>query len=172
MMKRLMIALLLAAACGRRAQVPRDTQLWRIDAPWVSRQGASVRTAPGTILVFRSSGEYVELHCQLIEQLDQTVYLRTGGQFIAAVGRWKQDGDTVNVTREKVGQRIAVPFGGGVHPLCRNPQLSFQVNGNTVSGNAGEKTPGTYAPVTRLVAPDFESYVDEAKRSPIACAQK
>jgi len=88
------------------------------------------------------------------------------------VGRWKQDGDTVNVTREKVGQRIAVPFGGGVHPLCRNPQLSFQVNGNTVSGNAGEKTPGTYAPVTRLVAPDFESYVDEAKRSPIACAQK
>ena len=155
-----------------RAAVPLNTQLWRIDAEWLTPPGANVRTAPATILVFRSGGEYVELHCQLIEQPDTTVYIRSGGQFISAVGKWKQDGDTITVTREKIGENIAKPFAGGVHPLCRHAQLTFKITGNAVSGSAGEKTSGTYAPVTRLVAPDFESYVNEAKSSPITCVQK
>lgn len=170
-MKRWLPVLLVAAAC-HRAVVPRDTQLWRVDAPWLTPPGAAVRTAPGTILAFRSSGEYVELHCQLIEQPDQTVYIRSGGQFIAAVGKWKQNGDRIDVTREKVGENIAKPFAGGVHPLCRDAHIEFRIDGQSVTGQAGEKTPGTYAPVTRLVAPDFESYVNEAKRSPIECGQK
>lgn len=171
-MKRLLFVFLLAAACGHRAVVPRDTQLWRIDAPWVTPPGTNVRTAPATILVFRTSGEFVELHCQLIEQPDQTVYIRSGSQYIAAVGKWKQNGETIAATREKIGENISVPFAGAQHPLCKHAQLTFHIEGNAVSGSAGEKTPGTYAPVTRLVAPDFESYVNEAKRSPVTCVQK
>lgn len=155
-----------------RPVVPLNTQLWRIDAEWVTPPGASVRTAPATILVFRSGGEFVELHCQLIEQPDSTVYIMSGGQFIAAVGKWTQKGDTITATREKIGENIAKPFAGGVHPLCRHAQLTFRITGQSVSGSAGEKTPGTYAPVTRLVAPDFESYVKEAKNSPVTCVQK
>lgn len=168
-MKRFVFVCLLVAACSREAKVPLDTQLWRLDAEWMTPQGASVRTAPATILVFRSSGEFVEVHCQLIEQADQTVYIRSGAQYISAVGKWKQDGSKIRATREKIGERIATPFSGGVHPLCRHADLTFEISGNTVSGSAGEKTPGTYAPVTRLVAPDFESYVNDAKRSPITC---
>lgn len=169
-MKRFVFVLLMLAACSRPAKVPLDTQLWRLDADWMTPQGATVRTAPATILVFRTSGEYVEVHCQLIEQPDQTVYMRSGAQFISAVGKWRQSGATIHVTREKIGEKIARPFAGpGVHPLCRHADLTFQISGNSVTGNAGEKTPGAYAPVTRLVAPDFESYVNEAKRSPITC---
>ena len=171
-MKRFFFLCLFLAACSHRARVPLDTQLWRLDAPWLTPPGANVRTAPATILVFRTSGEFVELHCQLIEQPDQTVYIRSGGQFISAVGKWTQNGDRIEAERQKIGESIAKPFAGGVHPLCKPAGLTFDIAGNTVSGSAGEQTTGTYAPVTRLVAPDFESYVNEAKRSPITCVRK
>src|SRR5436305_7998991 len=122
-MKRLTLALLMLAAC-HRTQVPLDTQLWRIDGAWLTPNGANVRTAPATILVFRSSGEYVELHCQLVERADETVYIRDGSRFISAVGRWTQNGDTINAAREKIGQNIAKPISGPVHPLCRHAQLT------------------------------------------------
>ena len=36
----------------------------------------------------------------------------------------------------------------------------------SISGNAGGSQEGLYSPVTRLVAPDFEFYVKEARQSP------
>lgn len=170
-MKKILVVAFLLAACRHRPSVPLDTQLWRIDGPWLNPPSTNVRTAPATILVFRSSGEYVELHCQLIEQPDSTVYIQSGTQFLAAVGHWKKEGDRITAVREKIGENISVPFKGGVHPFCKHAQLTFQITGNSVTGTAGVKTPGTYAPVSRLVAPDFESYVKEAKRSPITCGQ-
>ncbi len=143
--------------------VPKDRPLWYIEGQWVTPRDANVRTALATIIVFRSSGEFVEYHCRLIEQPDATVYIASTGSRVVSVGRWKQEGGRVTATRQKVFRSAG--RSSGREPLCDQPQLEFHVDGNSVSGPAG-----TYAPVTRLVAPDFESYVNEAKRSSITCS--
>ncbi|HSP16523.1 MAG TPA: hypothetical protein VLV78_17395 [Thermoanaerobaculia bacterium] len=162
-MKRLLVlsvAIVLLAAC-KRNPVPTDRQLWRIEGEWVTPRDANVRTVLATIVVFRSSGEFVERHCRLIEQPDTTVYIASTGPQVVAVGVWKQSGAVVTATRQKILRSARV---AGPEPLCDHPHLTFRVEGNVVSGESG-----TYAPVTRLVAPDFESYVNEAKRSSVTC---
>jgi hypothetical protein len=153
--------ILITLACSR-TPVPRDRPLWRIEGQWVTPRDANVRTALATIIVFRSSGEFVEVHCRLIEQPDTTVYIASTGARVVSVGRWKQDGARVTATRQRVFRSTGSK---GREPLCDQPRLEFHVDSNSVSGQSG-----TYAPVTRLVAPDFESYVNEAKRSSITCS--
>jgi hypothetical protein len=159
----LSLAIASLVACNR-PQVPKDRQLWRVEGQWVAPSNANVRTAVGTIIVFRSSGEFVERTCHLIEQQDSTVYIARTGAQVVAVGVWKQSGDVVTATRQRI---FRSPRGASPDPLCSKPHPTFRVDpgGNSVTGEEG-----TYSPITRLVSPDFESYVDEAKRSPVTCS--
>jgi hypothetical protein len=137
-------ALLFLAACHREPSVPINVQLWRADGPWVSTKESSARKARATILVFRSDHEFVMI-----------------------VGRWEQRGSSVMATHSKIAR--SQPFRGARDPLCDPTQLRFQVSGNSVIGNAGVMGTGAYSVVTRFVAPTFESYVKEARQSPISC---
>lgn len=153
--------ILMTLACSR-TPVPRDRPLWRVEGQWVTPRDASVRTALATIIVFRSSGEFVEVHCRLIEQPDTTVYIASTGSRVVSAGHWKQEGARVTATRQKVFRSAGSK---GREPLCDQARLEFHVDANSVIGQAG-----AFAPVTRLVSPDFESYVNEAKRSSITCS--
>lgn len=163
MRRALLVAMFAGLACGPKAEVPRDRMLWRVE-PWVTRE--SVRTAPATIVIFRSNGEYVEFHAWVIEQPDSSVYISSERQNVAIVGRWVKENSTIKATRERVARRIPA---AGAEPLCAEPHLTFTITGNSVTGSAGQKEPGPYSPVTRLVAPDFQSYVERAKQSAVAC---
>jgi hypothetical protein len=44
------------------------------------------------------------------------------------------------------------------------------VSGNSLIGDTSGGSAGTYSPVTRLVAPDFESYVDRAREAGVNCS--
>jgi hypothetical protein len=167
-MKRLAIGLVFVLiSCSPK--VPVNTQLWRIDEAWADA-GEGVRTARGTIIVFRTPNEYVELQTALIERADHTVYIQAGRGRVSAVGTWEKDGRDIIVRRQKVARtgRPQPP----TEPLCANPVLNYRLDktGSSVTGNAAGQGDGAYVPVSRLVAVDFESYVESAKRSPVSCA--
>jgi hypothetical protein len=148
--------------------------LLRLDSPWTEAMqdgGRKIRVAPATVIVFRTKEEYVELHCRLIEQPDETLYIysRTP-RVVSVLGRWKQKDSKIEAVRKRVAR--SVPFSAPIDPLCAEARLTFKISGNSVLGNASGLGEGMYAPVTRLVAPDFESYVDQARRSPITCGEK
>lgn len=154
---------LLVLGCGRDPIVPTNTMLWRIQGGWEApgpamRQG--VRVARGTILAFRAGNEYVEVHCSLIEQPDQTVLIQSGRPCASAVGRWEQKGDQILVHRAQATTKA----------LCSQPGLTFEVIGNSVSGDVIGAGTASYSPVTRFVAPEFETHVNAAKRSDVRCA--
>jgi hypothetical protein len=157
----ILIAVMLAA-CAAEQKVPTDTMLWRVNGWRQPPPGArqDVRVSLGTIVTFRSSGEYVEVHCALIEQPDQTVLIQSGRPCVAAVGRWEQKGGEVIVTRE-----IATAAA-----LCSKPAVVFRVTGNSVTADLTGEGPQSYTPVTRFVAPEFESQVELAKKSGKRCA--
>ena len=127
------LAFVLLLACSRATPVPRDTQLWRVEDWTVAGEG--IRTAPATIIVFRSSGEFVSLQTTVIERPDETVYLLSRAPRRAVKGRWEQRGDEVRV--------------------CE--RTTYRVVGNSV-----ESSGVTYSPVTRLVAPEFEAWLRSA----------
>ncbi|HUP49835.1 MAG TPA: hypothetical protein VNA04_13700 [Thermoanaerobaculia bacterium] len=164
---------MLVVACGwGDPVVPLNTQLWRLDRAWEAPPPGArqdVRTAPGTIIAFRGGGEYVEVHCSLIEQPDQTVLIQSGRPCVAAVGTWEQRGSEIVATRSRVGgpgrpEALRSAF-------CSQPRLTFRIEGRSVSGNAGGEGTGTYTPVTRFVAPEFETYVTAARRSDVRCGE-
>ena len=162
------LCVLIAAACHRAPAVPVNTLLLRMDAPWMEpAAGRQIRTAPATILSLRASGEFAELHCWLIEQPDETLYVASRTPRVAAIGTWKRHGDDVEVTRTQIAR--TVPLNAAVDPLCSASPLLFSISGNSIVGNAGSTSTGGYAPVTRLVAPEYESYVTEARRSSTVC---
>ena len=168
-MKRLSIVLLLVLLISCSPKVPVNTQLWRIDEPWTD-VGNGVRTSRGTIIVFRTPNEYVELQTALIERADKAVYIQAGRGRVSAVGTWEKDGRDINVRRLKVA-RTGRPLPAS-EPLCANPVLTYRLDktGASVTGNAAGQGEGVYTPVSSLVAVDFESYVESAKRSPVNCS--
>lgn len=158
------VVLLLVLGCGPETVVPVDTLLWRVDEWKTSRPG--VRVGMATILSFRSSGEYVELHARVIERADTTVYIASDDPRIVMVGTWTRDGDTIRATRTRV--KRPTPFRGAREPFC-DETLSFEISGRSVQGNAGDTAPGSYSPVTRLVAPEFEMYATDARENGWEC---
>lgn len=162
-MKKLAVAALLFVAC-HRAQVPREEFLFRTDGPWQT-QGEmgdrKIRSAPATILYFRDDKEYFELHFTAIERNEDTLYISENLPRASALGKWSQDGETITVTRERISRPDVGKF------LCA--PLTLKISGHSVTGNAGGTSDGMYAPVTRLVAPDFQSYLKEARQSPNYC---
>ena len=155
--------LVMLVAC-HRAKVRHEQFLLRIDRPWqtpAALAGKRIRSAPATIVYFRNDGEYFELHFHLIEQNEETLYISENLTRASAIGKWVQKGETIEVTRRKVSRADVTTF------LCT--PLMFHILGYSVTGNAGGKGDGMYAPVTRLVAPDFQSYLKEARESPFNC---
>jgi hypothetical protein len=164
MKKLLAVAALFAFAACHRAKVPREQFLLRVDGPWATpaaMAGQHIRSAPATIVYFRDDQEYFELHFTAIEANDDTLYISGNLPRAAAIGKWVQDGETINVTRERVSRQDVSRF------ICG--PLTFHISGYSVTGNAGAKSEGTYAAVTRLVAPDFQTYLKEARQSTIYC---
>ncbi len=142
--------------------------LWKLDSPWISpSRDNPVRTAQATLLIFRSNGEFVEDHCELIEQPDGTVYILSKSAHVTAVGRWEQRRSIIHARRQSIARTVGIPL--PKDPLCE-AELSFQISGNSVVGTLG--LGGSYSPVARLVAPDFESFVKRARSSPVRCAEK
>lgn len=167
-MRRLILALILLAGC-HRYEVPLGQWLWRLDGTWTTPPNhREIRIAPATIIVFRPDHEYVELHCWVIERADETVYIATNSPRITVVGEWQQNGSRIAATRKSVG--VTARFSGSTTPYCA--PLTFLLSGKSVTGDATGKGEGLYAPVTRLVAPDFEYYVKEARSSPSKCPSK
>jgi len=162
-MKKLAVAALLFVAC-HRYKVPNEEFLLRVDGPWqtpAAMGGAKVRSAPATIVYFRDDKEYFEMHFTVIEQNDDTLYISGNLPRASAIGKWSQDGDTITITRERISRPDVSKF------LCT--PLTLKISGHSVTGNAGGNSDGVYAPVTRLVAPDFQSYLKEARQSANYC---
>lgn len=161
------LALAMTLACRPRPEMPIGQWLWRIDGAWASAPNRqNVRLAPATILAFRNGHEYVELHSWLIEQPDQTVYIAARAPRISIVGRWERERNEIKVTRTNVAPSGRVTL--SIEPCSH---VTFHFSGNSLTGNAGGAGEGIYSPVTRLVSPDFESYVNEAKRAVTQCRQ-
>lgn len=166
-MKRLALGLVLIAAGCHRYDVPVGQWLWRIDGSWNRPANRpDIRLAPATILALRPDREYVEMHCWVIERPDETVYIASNSPRVTVVGRWRQEGGAIVVTRQRVG--VSARFAGSIDAFCA--PLTLHISGKSVAGNAGGKGDGLYAPVTRLVAPDFEFYVKDARSSPKQCS--
>jgi hypothetical protein len=164
--KRLALVALLFLGCHRNA-VPIGTWLWRLDGEWTKAEARQpIRIAPATVLVFRPDHEYVELHCWLIERADDTLYVATNSPRVTVVGEWQKHWSRIEVTRKAVG--VSSRFGGSTAAYCS--PLTYHLSGESVSGDASGKGEGLYPPSTRLVAPDFEYYVKEARNSPNRCA--
>lgn len=170
MLRPLILATLLLAGCGR-TPVP-TVPVWQLEGPWEvppKEMRSKARVAPAAILVFRESGEFVELHCRVIEQPDATLYISRRDPRVAAVGVWKQRFSTIRATRHRVARTI--PFRGAKDPLCENPELRFKIAGGSVIGRLGPGPEASYSTLDRLVAPDFDSYFDQARRSPVTCVK-
>ena len=162
-MKKLALLSLLFVAC-HRYKVPREEFLFRVDGSWqtpAAMRGEKVRSAPATIIYFRDDKEYFEMHFTVIEQNDDTLYISGNLPRASAIGKWSQDGDTITVTRERISRPDVSKF------LCT--PLTLKISGHSVTGNAGGTSDGMYAPVTRLVAPDFQTYLKEARQSTSYC---
>ncbi|HEX6179318.1 MAG TPA: hypothetical protein VF057_13230, partial [Thermoanaerobaculia bacterium] len=74
---------------------------------------------------------------------------------------WSQEEGMVTATREKASAAA----------LCSAPSLTFRVTGNSVSGDVVGAGEAAYSPVTRFVAPEFETHVEKA-RAGTECAPK
>ena len=156
-------AALLFIACNR-AKVPREEFLLRVDGPWQTLGAMAdrqMRSAPATILYFRDDKEYFEMHFTVIERNDDTLYISGNLPRASAIGVWDQSGETITVTRQKISRPDVSKF------LCS--PLTLKISGHSVTGNAGGTSDGTYAAVTRLVAPDFQTYLKEARQSTSYC---
>jgi hypothetical protein len=166
---RFALVLILLAGCHRN-EVPIGIWLWRLDGPWTKAEARQpIRIAPVTVIVFRPDHEYVELHCWVIERADDTLYVATNSPRITVVGEWQKHWSRIEVTRKSIG--VSSRFGGSTAQYCA--PLTYHLSGSSVSGDAsGGKGEGLYAPSTRLVAPDFEDYVKQARSSPTRCASK
>lgn len=145
--------LLLVFACKRADPVPQNTQMWRVDGEWKVDDNNDIKIAPASIITFRGSKEFVEVHTWVLERKDATVYILPRAPRTVAVGKWEQRGSKVNVERKKV---VGLP--------CE--RITFQVSGDSVTDNAG-----SYSPVTNLVAPEFETFVNAAKKTGTACGE-
>jgi len=164
MKKIVAVAALIALAGCHRYKVPREQFLLRLDSPWetpMAMAGKRVRTALATIIYFREDQEYFELHFHVIEQNEEALYISDNLPHASALGRWTQNGATIDVTRSKVSR----PDVAGL--LCK--PVRFTISGKYVTGNAGGTSDGMYSAVSRLVVPDIQSYLKEINQSKFRC---
>ena len=150
-MRRLLAVALLLTACSRGPEVPVNTLLWRVEG-W-TQTAAAKRRARAKMIIFRANGEYVEYLCYVIEQPDTTIFISGFDPRVVTSGKWTDKRPEIFATRTVIAR--PVPYAGGVDPLCTD--IKYTISGNSVLG-----TDGQYSPLTRLVAPDFESFIKDA----------
>ena len=114
------------------------------------------------MVIFRANGEYVEYLCYVIEQPDTSVYISASDPKVVTAGNWTAKRPEIFATRRMISRPR--PYLGGTDPLCSD--LKFTISGNSVIGSDGQ-----YSPLTRLVAPDFESYIKDAQQNGKPCPQ-
>jgi hypothetical protein len=158
-MKRLALAALLVLSCSRGPQLPVDTLLWRV-GEW--REAAGIRKAPAAFISFRRTTQFIQHLTYVIEQPDTTIYFAANSQHVVVIGKWKKEGRETVVTPEIIWRTTPAT---GRDPLCEGT-MRFTVSGesNTVTGPDGQ-----YSPITRLVAPDFENYINDAAKKGFVC---
>lgn len=161
-MRRVLIVALLAGAFCSRPRVPVNTLLWHVESWTPVATGA--RRAPASFIGFRAHGEFIEHICYVIEQPDTSVYLSASDVHVIRIGKWEKDGAKIEV----MPQLVARMLGGRTESdmrLCSATE--FKISGNSVIGHDDKQ----YSPMTRLVAPDFESYINDARRFGTSCPQ-
>jgi hypothetical protein len=167
---RVRIAILLLVALTlscRNPELPVNTVLWRLDTPWAtSPESPGARVAKATLISFRSGDEFIEHHCEVIERGGDAVYIVSRGPRLVSVGTWTKKRARVTAIRRNVHRKP--PLGGAVDPACANPELVFRIEGQTLIGETGDMS-GVWSPLTRLVSPDYESYINLARNSPVKC---
>lgn len=160
----LLVALTLSC---RNPELPVNTVLWRLDSPWTSPPDVpNARVAKATLISFRSGDEFIEHHCEVIERSGDAVYIVSRGPRLVAVGTWTKSRAEVRAKRRSVHRKP--PGGGGVDPACATGDLVFRIEGQTLIGETADMR-GVWSPLTRLVSPDYESYINLARNSPSKC---
>jgi len=157
-MRRLLAVTVLLSACSRGPRVPVNTLLWRVES-W-TQTAANVRRAPAKMIIFRANGEYVEHLCYVIEQPDTSVYISASDPRVITIGNWIEHRPQIVATRRVIARPL--PYRGATDPLCSDS--TYTISGNSVMGKDGQ-----YSPITRLVAPDFESYIKDAQQNGKPC---
>ena len=160
-MRRVFAAALLAAACSRGPQVPVNTLLWHVEE-W-RPASPNVRRAAAKFISFRAHGEFTEHVCYVIEQPDTSVYISRSDPHVIAIGKWTDQRPRIEATRDLVSRSTG--HRAGTDPLCA--ASTFTISGNSVIDQKGVQ----FTPVTRLVAPDFESYYSDAQKTGTPCPQ-
>ncbi len=160
MVRRLLVAALLVTGCSRGPALPVNTVLWRVGS-W-TQVAPQVRRAAARFISFRADGAYIEHVCYVIEQPDTSVYISRSDPHLITIGNWVRDGQEIVARRTIVARQN--PYSGPSDPLCS--EVRYTMSGNSVLGKDGP-----YSPVTRLVAPDFESYINDARRTGKPCPQ-
>jgi hypothetical protein len=148
---------------------PVDVLLLRIDTPWVyppPELENRTRSAPATVLLFRSSGEYVEYHFWIIEQADKTLRMSNGDGHVVAIGSWRRGGKGAIATRRIVDHTVPVI---GRDPICDRSNLDFLVQSGSVTDATRPSTMSEYRPNKALKLPEFETDTSQAKRAGTKC---
>ena len=137
-----------------------NTLLWRVEG-WTKTTPVK-RRARAKMILFRANGEYVEYLCYVIEQPDTSIFISAFDPRVVTSGNWTAKRPEIFATRKVIAR--PVPYAGGTDPLCTD--VKFTISGNSVIGSDGQ-----YSPLTRLVAPDFESYIKDTLQSGKPCPQ-
>lgn len=112
------------------------------------------------MIVFRANGEYVEYLSYVLEQPDSSIFISAFDPRVVTSGKWSARRPQILATRSLIAR--PVPYAVGIDPLCA--AVKYTISGNSVIGSDGR-----YSPLTRLVAPDFESYIKDTLQNGKPC---
>lgn len=148
---------------------PLDLHLINIEEPWnyppeeLGPDNRS-RTAAATIIIFGSSGEYVEHTGYIIEQQNGDLSISAGDGHVVATGKWERRERHVRAVRLRVFRTL--PLHRAIaDPLCRNPVTEYRIE-EARGVRAGEKR---FVPATKLVTDDWDVYLKQAETMGSRC---
>jgi hypothetical protein len=121
------------------------------------------RTAEATIVLFKSSGEFVEHSCVLIEEPDKSWHISNGDGHVVAVGTWSLEGSHIVVHRNSI-DRMVWPVGGGLDPLCGSKDVAFEVAGERLVHGKN-----SFVRTQKIDTNNFEAYAAKARGSHARC---
>jgi len=122
-----------------------------------------IRTADATIVQFKSSGEFVELSCNVIEQADKTWRISVGDGYVVAVGTWQYEENGITVRRNSI-DRMVWPIGGEPNELCASKAVFFEPVGEALFLGKSR-----FTATTKVDPKDVESYAAGARKSRARC---
>jgi hypothetical protein len=159
-------------ATAPTTSVPINTPLIHIYLPWeypppaIRKENPSC-TAPATILLFSSSGDYVDHSCYVITGREghSSLSISAGDGHTVAIGRWSQRDNRVTVIRQKVYRFVRFQ-GPGKDPLCTPAPITYDIVPSGV--RAGKFTT---SPTRKILNPEWPAYIGDAQRSDTSCSE-